>query len=275
MYIVEVDDNNREKAATRHLLSHLGFRLDILRFMGLGEGSWVIMEAQKPHLVPGLFGDVDILAGNLELRNPTNVSEGLKWPPISSRVVAVEVKCSYFSQSAGPQSEKDSPKKIKKLRGRMDLLQEMGFDKIGLLDVIGNEPTEGPGAFVSALGRARDSLRAFQPLIEARLGDDTAAAQFCWPVGSVFGGDEGIRGAGSLKLVRPGLENPLLAAGKESAVRNRETLVNNVSRMLADIPAPAYWPLFFIDCMDCDRLHFLHDASCLWKPEQRAVPARD
>ena len=105
----------------------------------------------------------------------------------------------------------------------MDLLQEMGFDKIGLLDVIGNEPTEGPGAFVSALGRARDSLRAFQPLIEARLGDDTSAAQLCWPVGSVFGGDEGIRGAGSLKLVRPGLENPLLAAGKESAVRNRET----------------------------------------------------
>jgi len=92
----------------------------------------------------------------------------------------------------------------------------MGFDKIGLLDVIGNEPTEGVGVFISAVGRAQDSLRAFQPLIEARLGDDTPAAQFCWLVGSVFGGDEGIRGGGSLKVVRAGLENPLLAAGAQS-----------------------------------------------------------
>jgi hypothetical protein len=273
MYIVEVDDNDREKEATRHLLSHLFFRLDLLRYLSLGEGSWVIMEAQKPHLVPGLVGDVDILAGNLELNNPTTVSEGLKWPPVSSRIVGVEVKCSYFSQSDGPQSEKDSPKKIKKLRGRMDLLLEMGLDQVGLLDVIGNEPTEGVGAFISAVGRALDSLRAFQPLIEARLGDDTTAAQFCWPVGSVFGGDEGIRGGGSLKVVRAGLENPLLAACQESAIRNRATLVSNVSRMLGHIPPPTYLPLFFIDCMDCGRLHFLHDASCLWKPKQKSVPA--
>jgi hypothetical protein len=275
MYIAEVDDNEREKEATRHYLSQLMFQPDLLVYLGLHAGSWVIMEAQKPHLVPGLFGDVDILAGNLELNSPNDVSKGLKWPPVSSRVVGVEVKCSYFSQSAGPQSEKNSPKKIKKLRGRMDLLLEMGLDKIGLLDVIGNEPTEGVGAFVSALGRALDSMRAFQPLIEARLGDDTAAAQFCWPVGSVFGGDEGIRGAGSLKVVRPGLENPLLGAGDEAALRNREILLNNVSRMFAEITVPSYWPLFFIDCIVCGRLHFLDDASCLWKPKKKAAPSRD
>ena len=74
MYIVGVDDNDREKDATRHLLSHLFFRLDLLKYLGLGEASWVIMEAQKPHLVPGLRGDVDILAGNLELNNHTNAA---------------------------------------------------------------------------------------------------------------------------------------------------------------------------------------------------------
>jgi hypothetical protein len=74
-------------------------------------------------------------------------------------------------------------------------------------------------------------------------------------------------------LVRAGLENPLLAVGEQSAIRNRETFVNNVSRMLGHIPPPTYWPLSFIDCMDCGRLHFLHDASCLWKPKQKSVPA--
>lgn len=227
------------------------------------------MEVQKPHLVPGLLGDIDILAGNLELKNPDDVCEGLKWPPVSTRIVGVEVKCAYFSKSEGPQSEKDSPKKIKKLRSQIDLLLEMGLNQVGLLDVIGNEPTEGVGAFVSAMGRAMDSLRAFQPLIEVRLPDDTPAAQYCWAVGSVIGGDERIRGGGGLKVVRPGLQNPLLAAGDELAVRNRERLIESVAEMLSAIPAPTYWPLFFADCMECGRLHFLSDKSCLWKPRRK------
>jgi hypothetical protein len=271
VYIVEVEDQDREKEATRHLLSHLAFRLDLLRYLSLGTGSWVIMEVQKPHLVPGLFGDIDILAGNLELKNPADVCEGVKWPPVSTRIVGVEVKCAYFSQSEGPQSEKDSPKKIKKLRGRIDLLLEMGLNQVGLLDVIGNEATEGVGAFVSTMGRAMDSLRAFQPLIEARLPDDTPAAQYCWAVGSVIGGDERIRGGGGLKVVRAGLENPLLAAGDESAVRNRGTLIKNLTEMFSAVPAPTYWPLFFIDCMQCRNLHFLDDSSCLWKPGSKVA----
>jgi hypothetical protein len=273
MYIVEVEDQDREREATRHLLSHLAFRLDLLRYLSLGRGSWVIMEAQKSHLVPGLFGDIDILAGNLDLKDPTDIPEGLKWPPVSTRVVGVEVKCAYFSQSEGPQSEKDSPKKVKKLRGRIELLLEMGLNQVGLLDVIANEPTEGVSAFVSAMGRAKDSLRAFQPLIEARLPSYTPAAQYCWAVGSVIGGDERIRGGGGLKVVRPGLENPLLAAGDEAVVRSRETLIKNVAKMLSAIPPPIYWPLFFIDCMECGRLHFLNDKSCVWKPGRKVTVA--
>jgi hypothetical protein len=273
MKIVEVEGQDREKQATRSFLSHPAFRQELLRFLSLGSGSWVIMQAQKPHLVPGLSGDVDILAGNLEPKNSTDLSEGFIWPPVSRRVVGVEVKCGYFSQADGPQSEKDSPKKIKKLRAQIDLLLEMGLDQVGLLDVIGNEPTEGVGAFVNALGRALDSLRAFKPVLEARLPEGTPAAQYCWPVGSVPGGDEGASGGGSLKVVRPGLANPLLAARDETAIRNRDTLVKNVSAMLAEIPAPTYWPLFFIDCMDCRRLHFLDDPSCVWKPAPKTVAA--
>jgi hypothetical protein len=272
MYIVEVDDHQREKVATRHLLCHVSFRLDLLRYLGLGPGSWVIMEAQKPHLIPELRGDVDILAGNLELKNPSDASEGLKWPPVSTRVVGVEVKCCYFSQADGPKSKKDSPNKIRKLRGGMDLLREMGLNKTALLDVIGNEPTESAGAFVSAAGRAMRSLQVCQPFLEARRPDDISAAQLCWPVGSVVGGDEQIRGAGALRVVRSGLENPLLAVADESAIRNRERLIKSVTEMLEGISMPIYWPLFFIDCMNCGRVQFLHD-PCLWKPARKDVVA--
>jgi len=70
MQIIYVDSRDREKEATRHFLSHLLFRLDLLKAMGMDGLTWVIMEAQKPHLVPGLFGDVDILAGNLQFKDP-------------------------------------------------------------------------------------------------------------------------------------------------------------------------------------------------------------
>jgi hypothetical protein len=266
MYIVDVDSLDREKEATRHFLSNPMFRSDLLGSMELGNGCWVMMEAQKPHLVAGLVGDVDILAGNLELKNRGRPSDGIVWPPVSTRIVGVEVKCGYFSQDDGPQSEKDSPKKIKKLRGRIDLLLEMGFDKVGLLDIIANEPTEGVGAFISAAGRAIESLRAFRPLIEARLPEVTPAAQFCWPIGSVFGGDEAKRGGGGLKILRPGVENPLIESRDAAALRNRASVIESVASMLAALPLPTYWPVLFIDCADCQRVHLLSDDACLWNP---------
>jgi len=74
-----------------------------------------------------------------------------------------------------------------------------------------------------------------------------------------------MRGGGGLKVVRPGLPNPLLSRQDEIAMRNRQILLANVSTMLANVAPPSYWPLFFVDCMDCGRLHFLDDPSCVWK----------
>ena len=202
-------------------------------FMGLDGLTWVIMEAEKPHLIPGLVGDVDILAGNLEFKDfqdfiraleqvrhqfpgmnePTQqdlaakiVTEdlGMRWPPESSRIIAIEVKCGYFSQKAGPQSEKSSARKIERLRQRLDLLLEMGFDKVALLDIIGNEPMVGPNAYMDAGWRAQQAARAFQPIIETRLTDDIPAAHFCWPVGSVFDRDEGKPKPATLSLKAKG-----------------------------------------------------------------------
>lgn len=296
MQIVDVDDRDREKEATRHFLSHLFFRRDLLGAMGLDSLTWVIMEAQKPHLVPGLVGDVDILAGNLEFKDFQDfiramerveqqfpgmnelaqqdlaakiVTEdlGMRWPPESSRIVGIEVKCGYFDREDGPRSDKSSARKIEHLRQRLDLLLEMGFDKVGLLDIIGNEPSDGPNAYLEAGWRAHQSARGFQPILEARLTDDIPAAHFCWAVGSVFDRDERLSGAGGLLTVRPGLPNPLL----EKAVANRRIMLQSVTRMLGSIAVPRYCPVFFIDCQDCGRLHFLDDATCAWAPRKKAV----
>ena len=78
MQIVDVDDLDREKEATRHFLSHLFFRQDLLKAMGMDSLTWVIMEAQKPHLVPGLVGDVDILAGNLQFKDTRDFVRALE-----------------------------------------------------------------------------------------------------------------------------------------------------------------------------------------------------
>ncbi|MBI1897575.1 MAG: hypothetical protein HYS04_13775, partial [Acidobacteria bacterium] len=201
--------------------------------------------------------------------------DGMCWPPQSSRIIGVEVKCGYFDAQDGPQSDKSSRKKTNRLRQRIDLLLQMGFNAVGLLDIVGNEPAHGQNAYLEALSRARQSARAFQPIIEARLTDEIPAAHFCWSVGSVFDRDEKFSGGGGLLTVRRGLPNPLLHAGDPTALANRKAILASVATMLGQIPAPRYCPLFFIDCEDCGRLHFLDDTACVWKPRGRAAPPQN
>jgi hypothetical protein len=300
--IVQVDDRDREKLATRHFLSHGLFRQDLLGALGMDSLTWVVMEVQKPSLIPGLVGDVDILAGNLafndvqefvaaldEVRQQfqdmhdtlrqdlackkVTEANGLKWPPVSSRVIGVEVKCGYFDHEDGPQSTKSSPKKVDGTRGQIQRLFEMGMDMVALLDVIGNDPAHGRSAYFEAGWQARESARSFQSIIEARLPDDTSAAQFCWAVASVFDRDEHASGGGGLLPIRRGLRNPLLNSADPYAMDNRRLLVQNVSMMLGMIPVPRYCPVVFIHCQDCRRLHFLDDPNCIWKPRDKVPTA--
>ena len=69
MYIIDADSQERESEAIRRVLASF-HREYVLAPMGLGTLSWVIMEAQKPGLIPGVVGDVDILAGTMEFCDP-------------------------------------------------------------------------------------------------------------------------------------------------------------------------------------------------------------
>ena len=68
VYLIEIDSQKRESEATRHLLQ-LFHKEELLGALGLGPLAWIVIEAQKSRLTPGIVGDVDILAGNLDFQN--------------------------------------------------------------------------------------------------------------------------------------------------------------------------------------------------------------
>jgi len=290
MYIVETDSQQRESEAIHHIVGSFHKHV-LLQAFGFDDLAWIIIEALKPKLTPGIVGDVDLLAGNLDFKDweayraalaqmeaehpeyphvtktqlagkMISEANGLRWPPEPVYVVGVEVKCAYFTNRL--QASKSSDDKIGGIRKQIDWLERMGLDKVGLLDVIGNEPAyQEEGGFLGALSRADRSLRAMKPILERRLPPESRAAQFVWSVGAVGGGDEGMRGAGQPLLIRAPGPNPRLERREPEALRHRASLLANIPKLLADLPAPRYFPVVFIDCRSCGTIHYFDDAACV------------
>jgi hypothetical protein len=290
-YIVEVDDEERETQAIRHIVG-LGslHREELLAPFGFDALTFIIVEAQKFKLTPGIVGDVDILAGNLDFKNWADyrvalaemetkrpeyphvlktelagkmVSEvyGRKWPPEPVFVAGIEVKCAYFTYRL--KASKSSKEKVNGIRSQVDWLEKMGLDKFGVLDVIGNEPAyREDGGYFGALHRAGRSFDAMSRILAGPLPANTRAAQFVWSAGSVGGGDEGMRGVGAPRMWRPPSKNALLESSDPAAVAHRGALLRNIPNLMAHLPAPRYFPVVFIDCRKCKSVHYLDDPSC-------------
>src|SRR5579862_2291695 len=297
MYIVEVESRERESEAIRHLLG-LPHKERLLYALGLGPLSWIVIEARKPGLTPGIVGDVDILAGNLDFEDWLRVehvldemkvehpdwaphfqiqlagkkvaeSGGLVWPPQPVYVVGVEVKCAYFVDCI--RAGKSSRQKVQGIRDQIGWLANMGLDKFALVDVVGTRPTDAQaGGWFGALEQARQALAAMDKILRARLPRQSSAGQFVWSVGSVAGGDEGVRGAGGLHMLCAPQGNPKLAAKDQQVMENRKALLANVPLMLGSLPRPRYFPVTFVDCRKCRKLHYLEDPACTWNRREVA-----
>lgn len=291
MYVVEIDSLERESEAIRHLLG-LPLKEQLLGALGLGPLSWIIIEAQKTRLTPDLAGDVDILAGNLNFHDwaqvETTYSEmkaehphwpphiqiqlagkkiseagGLVWPPQSSYVVGAEVKCAYFTGRI--KAGKPSRQSVKGIRGQIDRLERMGLDKVALVDIVGTNPTDADaGGWLGALGQAQLAREAIDKILRERLPEQSAAGQLIWSVGSVAGGDEGIRGAGGLQLLRAPRDNSRLQINDPETMENRRVLLANIPRLLSVLSRPRYFPVTFVDCRKCRKLHLREDPACPW-----------
>lgn len=300
MYIVEVESQDRETEAIRHLVGSF-LNDELLGCLGFDAMKFVIVEAQKPKLIPGVVGDIDILVGNLDFKEwadyrsalaemeatypnyPDNlktqlagkvVSEagGLKWPPEPVFVAGIEVKCAYFTDRL--KAAKFSDGKVAGIRSQIDWLEKIGLDRFGLLDVIGNEPAyQEDGGYWGAMDRSFRSLDAMRSILAGRLPPASPAAQFVWPAGAVGGGDESMRGAGAPVMLKPPAGNPRLAANEPEALANRAAMLQNIPKLLAHILPPRYFPVEFIDCRRCGTVHFLNDPACSWS--RRAASAAD
>lgn len=289
MYIVEADSQERESEAIRHLVG--SFQKDILlRAFGLDDLTWIIIEALKPQLTPGISGDVDILAGNLDFKDwaayraalatietshphfphalrrqlagkMVSEADGLAWPPVPSFVVGIEVKCAYFTTEL--EAAKSSAQKVKGIRKQVDWLGRMGLDHFGLLDVIGNQPSfKKDGGYLGALERSVQSQTAMWSILAERLPPESRAAHFVWSAGAVGGGDERIRGTGQPLLLRKPRANPRVEAGNPETLTHRAALLSNIPIVLAHLPAPRYFPVVFVDCRICQSIHYLDDPMC-------------
>jgi hypothetical protein len=191
-------------------------------------------------------------------------ANGLAWPPKPVFTAGIEVKCAYFTDRL--KASKSSEEKVAGIRNQVEYLEKMGLDRVGLLDVIGNEPAyQEDGGWFGALHRANRSLDAMNGILKERLSPDSTSAQFVWSVGSIGGGDELMRGAGEPRMLRQPKRNLWLERQAPEALAYRAALLENIPKLLAYLPIPSYFPVVFIDCRKCKAIHYLEDPSCSWK----------
>jgi hypothetical protein len=119
-----VEDRVREHRAMRMLFAdELGNMLFPL--LGLNGVCWFVLRLQMRRLSPSFEGDIDLLGGKLELEHPEEFQArfeedlrknnrwipeltarslayegGIKWPPSTNYLVAVEAKCAYQDPGA-------------------------------------------------------------------------------------------------------------------------------------------------------------------------------
>lgn len=293
-----VKNPGREDEAVRTLISlpFLGEKL----FGPLGldaNSSWFVLKMDKKCLCREFEGDIDVLAGVLEWNNPDELQTvfdeerrlrpdcpvpilqaitprilaqkgGIKWPPSTDHLVAIEAKCCYLNPEASDvsrqnlKSTKTSKSDIKRLRAQVSELLEMGFDRVALLDIISNPPMAGinSDAWVSAFGLARLSRRAFDNDLRNRLPANLSAGHYVHSLGAVTGGLEMQRGVASVDELRSGIQNPLLS--NDPKVQNHRAEVNeNLRTALEALPAPRNFGVIFLDCQKCHRIHSVNE-SC-------------
>lgn len=273
MYLVDVDSESREDATVRQLLSTPFMLEGLLDPLGIHPELW--WAATKiPHacLVQSFSGDVDIVFGRCRLEEPgvlgssverwrerypnapqwmhenSAVRElaaagGLKWPPPLDYLVAVETKCGlYDREKQEVRSQKASPGNRRRVQRQVELLSQMGFNRVVLLDVIANPPAIGGSgsAWLNAGAGAQHALDNMRATLEKRLGEEAPGGHVVLSWGAVAGGDETTRGAGYPQWLRAPVDNPLL--GDRATHERRQELESNLRNILAAIPRPCSFP---------------------------------
>jgi hypothetical protein len=286
-----VESNQGEHAVIRKLQGLLPLLTEFFTSLNLNSKyCWFLLEVEMSDLVSSFRGDVDILVGQLHAKNPEDFNQalakysrevpdahpawlnqlasldiaesgGIEWPPRTDYIVGVETKYLFLDPQAQEISEKtvrskkSSESAGRKIRLKVKRLVDMGFDKVALLEFIGNPPAKGLGsrAWSIASGIAAASEDAVAPILEKRLPLDSVAGHWVCSVGAVAGGDETLRGSGGVKEYRPIGNNRW--ASDSGKTRSREAMQKNLHSILSRFPVPRYFPALYINCKPCGKLH--------------------
>ena len=185
----------REGLAIRRMVR--SFAPNLLGQLGLLGGWWCAVEVPRADLLEGEEGDIDLLAGPVELNvseieyaarlraeaqrmslfaHPSRLHEMLrlrlcqerrfKWPPDLRKVVALEVKASYFDGRRWKAAQK-GPGKVRPLIGQLKKLHRLGFHRVACLHLGATTPQSVPGEWpwFSALRAIRAAEEAFEPVL--------------------------------------------------------------------------------------------------------------
>ena len=245
--------------------------------------SWYLIQFEMEQFVSGMRGDVDILAGKLEPAsqelyeqslnraremdpdiNPYTLHHlavidlawkgNLKWIPSLDYLIGIEVKCSYRPWDAPAKieeydmrSRKSSPSKKRGIRGEVEKLLKMGFDKVGLFDFIVNPPANGVGSqpWNIASHISGQSMDAMNKILEQRLPEDSPAAHGASSFSGIYGKEEHHAGAYDYPIFRKAQINPFLK--NEEVKSNRQEMERNLSILLQSFPRPRSTPAIFIN----------------------------
>ncbi len=190
---------------------------------------------------------------------------GLSWPPKTDYLAGIEVKCSRLSLDVDPfkedldasdmKSTKSSRQKTKKIRLEVDKLESLGFDRVGLLEIIANPPADGINlnAWAVASAIADRTEKAMEKIINNRLPPDSIAGHWVYSFGAVAGGDELMRGSGYTNQYRIPKKNNFVISSDIEA--RRRMMEHNITSILSKLPNPNSLPALYINCRSCGAIH--------------------
>ena len=270
-YLVDVESQKRELSAILRYVG-VGMGSAMMYSLGLGFYPWCIVGIKHERLI-GQFrnsGDVDILAGNLQ------IEEGqIQWPPSTNHLVGIEAKCAVNIASDVNEVAPDdidaahhSPSEQKHIQKQVIKLLKMGFNRVGFFDFIANPPIDGIGslpwdaaswlASSSIEGLSRKEMhsnsREHPDKIIPRFKEDSPVGHWLISKGAVVGGNESFRGAEITKRIQDAKENPLLQT--ETTQKCREEMEKSLASIFQQLPAPRSLPVIIVACLECDSLHY-------------------
>ena len=220
----------------------------------------MIFDVPSALLVPGIEGDVDILIGNMST-NPAEVRI-----PAVDHLISIEAKCAaadfsdekraqgvpFSSQQPRIRKSDKSAGSVKRINGQLKNLARMGFDAVGLLDILPTAPLAGTGidgqdwvAAADATSRARATVAE---ILNARLRSDAPYWHFCWHIGAISGKPEHQAGSSLIELQRRPSTNLDGPHQHRDRAENAVLLRRNLLKLLASLPpSPLVTPLWHFE----------------------------